>query len=73
MPPQEKSHAEETAKEMAEVVLRDDPPVETIQPTVSEVNSHPTAEEPATDKEKDDLKNMVLDENEQPILGGEKD
>ena len=104
MPPQTKSHAEETAIEMAEVVLRDNPPaeqpaadkekhelknlvlqegeqpilgddqtIETVQPTVSEVNSQPPAEEPSANKEKEEFKNMVLDEDGKPILEGEKE
>ena len=73
LPSEKKSHAEETAKEMAEVVLReDDQTVETVQEAASEVNSHPPTEEPAADKDNDDLKNIVLDENEEPILAGEK-
>ena len=58
---------------MAEIVLREDETtVETVETTAPEVNSHPQAEEPATNKDKSDLKNIVLDEHEEPVFAGEK-
>ena len=71
--PEAAAHAEGTATEMAEVVLREDETtVETVETAASKVNNHPQAEEPATNKDKTDLKNIVLDEHEEPVLAGEK-
>ena len=71
--PEAAAHAEGTATEMAEVVLREDETtVETVETAASEVNNHPQAEEPATDKDETDLKNIVLVEQEETVLVGEK-